>query len=185
MSPSLRFLEVSLNNHGCLGQLLKLTTIVPFLDQASVPLLDDHDFVEHLLDLPDPNRGKLPNLASVSPPSLKLSGRLVLLQICQYLVLFLKNITDRHNYELIDTKLEIVLGLLDLLDRFVLESDIAALLRHFKLLLLQALQVRLHSHTPKRCCKHARVVIAVSIGLLKHLGEALSVSLVCWIASLV
>ena len=100
-------------------------------------------------------------------------------------MLFLKNITDRHNYELIDTKLEIVLGLLDLLDRFVLESDIAALLRHFKLLLLQALQVRLHSHTPKRCCKHARVVIAVSIGLLKHLGEALSVSLVCWIASLV
>ena len=59
-------------------------------------------------------------------------------------MLFLKNITDRHNYELIDTKLEIMLGLLDLLDRFVLKSDIAALLRHSKLLLLQALQVRLH-----------------------------------------
>ena len=103
-------------------------------------------------------------------------------------MLFLKNIADRHNYELIDTKLEIMLGLLDLLDRFVLKSDIAALLRHFKLLLLQALQVRLHSHTPKRCCKQARVVIAVTqirIGLFKNLDEALSVSLVGWIASLV
>ena len=103
-------------------------------------------------------------------------------------MLFLKNITDRHNYELIDTELEIVLGLLDLLDRFVLKSDVAALLRHSKLLLFQALQVCLHSNTPKRCCKHARVVIAVTqirIGLFKHLDKALSVSLVCWIASLV
>ena len=68
--PRLLLPEVSLNNHGCLGCLLKLRSVVPFLDQASVPLLDDHDFVEHLLDLPDANRGKLPNLASVSPPSL-------------------------------------------------------------------------------------------------------------------
>ena len=68
--PRLLLPEVSLNNHGCLGCLLKLGSVVPFLDQASVPLLDDHDFVEHLLDLPDANRGKLPNLASVSPPSL-------------------------------------------------------------------------------------------------------------------
>ena len=153
--PRLLLPEKPLNDHGCLGGLLKLGSIVPFLDQASVPLLDNLDLVEHLLDLPDANRRKLPDLASVSPPSLKLLRCLVLFQVYQYLVLFLENIADRHNYELIDTKLEIMLDLLDLLDRFVLKSDIPALLRHSKLLFLQALQVRLHPYAPKRCCKQA------------------------------
>ena len=85
--------EISLHDHGRLGNLLKLTSIVPLSDQVSVPLLNDHDFVEHLLDLPDAYRSEVPPLSLVSPPLLKALRSSVLLQICQYLVLFLKNIS--------------------------------------------------------------------------------------------
>ena len=58
----------SLNNKSCPGLPLKLTSVVPLCYQSSVPFLNDQDFIEHLLYLPNADWSEVSPLALVSPP---------------------------------------------------------------------------------------------------------------------
>ena len=94
-------------------------------------------------------------------------------------MLFLKNVVQRHNNELVYVEfLVTLLNFLHLSDRFLLELKFTTLLDHSNLLFFQSLQVCLHSFPSQRRCEHARVMIAVTqscvVALLKRrLGEAL------------